>query len=380
MRNLLIVIGALVIASPAQAQGNLSVQGFGYPAGGFSTRALATGGAIGEFDPQSVLNPAVIGGSGSASLFVQYDPEFRTVDTESGSDRTTTARFPLVGATLPLGQRYSLGISSTSFLDRSSATRFRTTQTIGTEAVSGTEVFRTLGGINDIRLALAMNLRSGFRFGVAGHAFTGQNRVSSAIAFDDTAAFLPLLQSSTLDYSGTAFSGGAEWRPSSVLGLAVSGRKGGDITVSSNDTTVGRARVPDRYSASALYTGITGLSLAARAGRELWSSLDGLGTARVSTHDAWDFSGGAEGAGPRIGSRVISLRLGARYRGLPFGVAGDPVNEFSFGGGFGVAFARDRAALDFAALRSSRSTASMAGRGGVDEKAFTISVGLRVRP
>ena len=41
----------------AGAQGSLSRQGFGYPPGELSARSLATGGALGEFDPQSPINP-----------------------------------------------------------------------------------------------------------------------------------------------------------------------------------------------------------------------------------------------------------------------------------------------------------------------------------
>ena len=39
-------------AQAARAQGTLSTQGFGYPAGGLSTRAASTGGGFGEFDAQ----------------------------------------------------------------------------------------------------------------------------------------------------------------------------------------------------------------------------------------------------------------------------------------------------------------------------------------
>ena len=380
MRGIILAAAATIVASQAQAQGNLSVQGFGYPAGGLSTRSIATGGAIAEFDPQSVLNPATILGSGQPSLFFQYEPELRTVETGSASSKTTTSRFPLVGITLPLGQRYALGLSSTSFLDRSSSTRFAQSQVIGTTTVTGTEVFRTLGGINDVRLALAMSVGTRMRLGLAGHAFTGQNRVTSSLTFEDTATYLPLVQGSNLDYSGAAVSGGAEWRPLSVLAVAISGRKGGNITMSTADTSIATARIPDQYGASVMYSGFTGLTVAARGTRNLWSSLDPLGSNRVSTFDGWDFGFGAEGTGPRIASRVISLRLGGRYRGLPFGASGEQVREFSYSGGLGVAFARDRAALDFSALRAARFTGTFQDRGAVDEKAYIFSVGLRVRP
>ena len=52
---------ALCFAAPAlYAQGALSVQGFGYPGGELSTRALATGGSLADFDANSPINPAAL--------------------------------------------------------------------------------------------------------------------------------------------------------------------------------------------------------------------------------------------------------------------------------------------------------------------------------
>jgi hypothetical protein len=47
-------------AVSARAQANLSVQGFGFPTGQFSTRTYGTGGALAELDPLSPINPASI--------------------------------------------------------------------------------------------------------------------------------------------------------------------------------------------------------------------------------------------------------------------------------------------------------------------------------
>ena len=54
-----LLIAALAASSPfgAGAQGALSLQGFGYPPGQLSARALATGGGIAEFDALSPVIP-----------------------------------------------------------------------------------------------------------------------------------------------------------------------------------------------------------------------------------------------------------------------------------------------------------------------------------
>jgi hypothetical protein len=96
--------------------------------------------------------------------------------------------------------------------------------------------------------------------------------------------------------------------------------------------------------------------------------------------DAWDAGLGIEAAGPRVLDRVVLIRLGARYRTLPFVAAGAEVRELSFAGGLGAQFSRNRAAFDITLQRASRSTDASATVGSVRERAFTLSFGLRVRP
>src|SRR6202011_6065615 len=123
MRTLIVAaLATALIGSRVDAQGSLSTQGLGYPTGQMSARAEGTGGAVADFDALSLLSPAAIGGVGSSALFFQYSPEFRRVTAGSGTANTTTARFPLVAGILPMGQDWTFGLSSSTFLDRSSET------------------------------------------------------------------------------------------------------------------------------------------------------------------------------------------------------------------------------------------------------------------
>jgi len=74
-------IAAAVMLMPlaVRAQSNLSSQGFGFPTGQLSARAYGAGGALGEMDPLSPVNPASLGLLPSRILFLQMEPEFRTV-------------------------------------------------------------------------------------------------------------------------------------------------------------------------------------------------------------------------------------------------------------------------------------------------------------
>jgi len=82
------------LASVASGQAALSTQGFGFPTGQLSSRAWGTGGAIAEIDPLSPVNPATLSMIGSRLVNFQIEPEYRSVTSSGGIDRTTTARYP----------------------------------------------------------------------------------------------------------------------------------------------------------------------------------------------------------------------------------------------------------------------------------------------
>jgi hypothetical protein len=385
-RHVLAVIAiALGAAHGAGAQGNLSTFGFGYPPGQLSARAQAAGGAIGEMDPVSALNPAALINWGGSAVYFQIEPEFRRVDAVSGSDRTTTARYPLTSGALSLGSRWMLGVAASTFLDRSWATTFRTTHQLGNETVPATTTFRSEGAINDVRLAVAWAARPWLRVGLGAHALTGRNDLSVTDAFDDVARYDTLQQDTTLSYRGAALSGGVEVRAGRVASVAASLRVGGRIRAVSGDATLGRANVPTRFGVTLAYLGIANSAIALRTVYDAWSSLDGLGGPDLRPVNAWDTSIGADVAGPRIAAdRPLMLRAGFRWRTLPFAVtpveggttgASRKVREQSFSGGVGTTLARGRAAFDLGVIRASRDAGL-----SVDERAWILSIGMSVRP
>lgn len=369
---------SLVMAASSAAQGALSTQGFGYPAGQFSTRAMATGGGIGEFDPDSPVNPAAIALSADPRVYLQYEPEFRRVTTSGASSSTTTARFPVFSASVPFMSRGSIGVSASTFLDRSASTTLVRDQDVGGTIASATETTQLLGAIDDLRLAIGWAPSPKFQFGVGGHVYTGQNRVSFSQRFPDSLKFSSVTQVSTLGFSGYAASAGVVLRPLRNIGIALSGRKGGSIEASSSDTTVARANVPDRIGGGIAYEGIPGSSISAHLAREFWSSLNGLGSAAATAVDAWDAGVGVESLGPRFLERQTVLRVGARYRTLPFLAVGSEVKELSFAAGLGAQFFRNRATFDVTFERAGRSI-DVSGA-DTSERAYIVSFGLRVRP
>jgi hypothetical protein len=372
------LLAAIFISSSAGAQGALTTLGLGYPPGQTSARAEGAGGSLADFDVLSLVSPASIAGVGASALFFQYSPEFRRVTTGSTIAKTTTARFPLVAGVLPLNQHTALGISSSTFLDRSFQTSLVRRQNVGSvgDSTDVTEQNKALGAINDVRLALAWARTSTFRFGVAGHIFTGVNRVSITESFPDSTRFLSTVQSDRVSYTGFAASAGIEYHPSSKLGFALVGRKGGELRAEAGDTSIGTGRIPDHYSASVSYEGISGVTLAARAAHDSWSSLSALSSTGIQGFDGWDTSLGAEVTGPRLLQRVVLVRVGARRRTLPFGFNGNRVSETSLMWGLGAPLAHDRASFDFAFQRAARSSDDAS----VKEVGYILSFGLRVTP
>lgn len=377
MRTLIVASLAMVLlASRADAQGALSTQGLGYPTGQMSARAEGTGGAVADFDPLSLVSPASITGAGTSALFFQYSPEFRSVTAGSGKASTTTARFPLVAGILPMGQDWTVSLSSSTFLDRSSETSLVRRHLVGADSVDETERNKVLGAIDDVRLALGWAGSQKFHVGVGAHIFSGSNRITLQQIFPDSSGmFTSTSQAGRISYAGFAASLGMEFHPSRVIGFAISGRKGGDLRAQSGDTAIGSARLPDHYSASMSFDGITGATISARVAHDTWSSLNLLASSNIQGFDAWDYSVGAEATGPRVMQRIITVRAGARSRTLPFGFNGQKVSETSFMAGLGVPLARDRAGLDFTLQRAARSAA-----GDIKERGIILSFGLRVSP
>ena len=371
-----LLLAFLAVVPPLTAQGTLSTQGFGYHPGQISTRARATGGALGEFDPTSALNPAALAWWERSGVVLEYAPEFRRVTTSDARETATVARFPLSGAAIAIGARTILGITLSTFLDRTWETVQRDTQPFADDQIPYELEFRSAGAINDIRLAGAWTASRALRVGIGAHVLSGSNRLRVLARFDDTLGRLAdFSQQTRISYSGAAASAGVDWRPHRSIGVAASGRLGGTLRAVRGDTTLATADIPMRIGVGLAYTGFTGAVIAAGGEWQNWSKLDRLGSEQLTTFDGWDYGVGAEVRGPRLIGLDVPLRVGVRRRTLPFGASGAEVRETSVAIGWGFTIAAGRAVADVGVSRASRTT-----EGTASERATTLSVGLIVRP
>jgi hypothetical protein len=376
MRTLTTLVLCATFATSAAAQGTLSSQGFGYPAGGLSTHAEALGGAIAESDPLSPVNPASLSSWGRPGLYLQYDPEFRTVTSPGASSSTLTARFPMIAGALNIGPRLTFGISATTFLDRT----FQVTRNgyvfSGADSTLYGEKFTSDGAINDIRGAVAFSPFSNLSIGVGAHVLTGSNHLSITRELADTSTAI-FSELSTLSYTGHKVSGGIDYRPLKSLAIGISGDAGGNMTSFRNDTTLSTAKVPKRVGFGATFAGVSGVLLSANAEWHGWSSLNGLGDSDAHAVDGWDYGVGAEVRAPSLFGQEFPVRIGYRKRILPFEADLSEVHETDYSFGIGIPVSRSRSSrIDLSVTRSNRDSAVP----DVSEHGWILSAGFFVRP
>jgi hypothetical protein len=251
VRRFAIAASLCCTASALRAQGSLGLQGWGYPGGELSTRALATGGSLADFDANSPINPAALLVGTRATVYLQYDPEFRWINGPGVNASTITARFPLFLISGKLGKaRFSLSYSS--FLDRTWTNTYQDTQLVGAAKVPSTVTAISDGGIADIRGAMSYTFSDKLTIGAGVHVFPGENRILFGRSFpQDTTSFGSFSQTNTYNFSGSAVSLGVIATPLRHINIGLSCRYGFSMHVHQGDsTTIGDAKVPDRFSAS----------------------------------------------------------------------------------------------------------------------------------
>lgn len=377
--NLLRISAVAIVASTvwtgaAGAQGTLSTQGLGYPPGQLSTPARTMGGATGEVDPLSALNPAALALLRNPIIYMQAEPEFRTLEIGSESQRTSVARFPLFVGALSLGSRWTAGVSASTLFDRTWATVTRDTQVVGVDTLGSDITQRSDGSVADLRVAVAFASTPWLRFGVAGHVYSGRDLMQTARLYDDTARFQSDTQTTTLSFGGNAVTLGAHAFWPRVAAIGVSYRKGGSLSAYNGTEKIASGNAPDHVGVSAVYLGVRGASFAVRVANDTWKNVSDL-SPTLNIHSGLDIGLGADLIGPRFAGNAMNLRAGGRWRTLPFSSDGNAVRESSWSGGFGLPFAGGRAEVNVGALRSNRKSDS-----GISEKAWTFSTGFGVRP
>ena len=365
-----------VTVSTVAAQGAIGMQGFGYPVGGGSVRTNGTGGAFAEFDALTPINPAALGGLSRTVISAQAEPELRKRTANGVSEKSTLQRVPLIMLIFPAGARAAVGLSATTFLDRTFSTATTGSALIDGSSVPTSDQTSVRGAINDLRVGAGWQISSRFRVGVAGHLYTGENRATRERKFADTLAFGGVIDSSRVTYFGTALSLGGEATLGKGFTALASYRRGNEINARVRDTILSRATVPTRTGAALRYDGIVGSVFAVGIEQIAWTEIASLGSATTTPTDALNWHAGAEVAGPKFRGMPILVRAGYARNELPFGALGQTAKENRLSAGLGLPVAGDDATLDLSVQRANR---TMSGS-GFKESAWLLGIGIQIRP
>lgn len=371
-----ILAACALVAMPAAAQGTLGGQGFGYPAGQYSSRAAASAGALAPFDALSPVNPAAATWQRGV-LFFHLEPEFRSTSVGGTNATTRVSRYPLTGVGTRIGTRGAASITASTYLDRTWETAASGLDSVGGEEVTVTTRYASSGAINDLRAAFAWAFGPSFRAGVGYHAYTGQNRLGITWDFPDNGSLGDVAQTSTLAYSGSAVSVGGEFRLVGRGAIAGYGRFGQSARLRIADTLVANGDMPSHYGVGARFDAIPGTLLAVAWERIEWTAMSGLGTTGMGVRDADRVSVGLETQGPTVGGAPSYLRAGVARRTLPFDAVGSEVRETLMSLGMGFTFtqgATSSTSIGIAVQRALRSA------GSARERAWLISLGLAISP
>lgn len=368
---------ALVVGAPrAAADGSVfGIRGLGILGRQTSARSASAGGGFGMFDAAGGLNPAALSRWRTIVGWAVSAASRRRLRAGAVDASLTSTRFPVFGFATLLGERLVLGVSVADYLDRNWSVSREDTVVLHGSPVAGRELTSSTGGVSDFRLAAAFRLSPAVAIGLGMHSLAGSTRLEVQREFADD-AFLNFSDRAITEFSGFGVSVGALAAVRPSLALAASVRFNSDLEARSTSGARATVALPVEMSLGAQLTPVAGVSWAGSVGYATWSrAADDLADAgEARSRDIWSVEVGLELETASLGSTRLPLRLGYRWRQLPFPVGGDALGERAFSAGIGLDFAGRRATADLGVERGTR----VAGR--QSERFTTAFVGLVVRP
>jgi hypothetical protein len=378
MRRLPLLPVALLaagLAAPRAAAGQslLASEGLGLELQPMSARSAALGGvSLGLPGAEiSWSNPAGAIGLPVGGMLASF--QYDTYDTRIG-DRSigegNTARLPLLLAAFPFGEQWAVSVGFGGFLDQRWGATQPDSLVLGTDSVRVLDVVRSDGGVSRLRVAASRRLVPGLSLGLGADVYTGGVRRVAGRIFPGESQ--PRCCTTTWRYSGVGAVGSLDWNPSEALSVSASLTAAGTLPAKTEVDTLDADEENDAvrqrdYDLPVIaQVGATGrvapnLLVAATAQWGGWSSLDPRLVAVGGARDDWGVGAGLEWEALQLGARTIPIRLGARYRSLPFGSsASDDAtpSERTFSLGTGLALPNGAARADVTVERGSRDGAS----------------------
>jgi hypothetical protein len=355
-RPLSAVAAAVLLAglpARAAAQSLFAQHGLGLVSDPQSARSAGLGGVTLGLPGLEITwnDPAGSVGLPAAGLLVGAQLDDFSASFSGRSADGSTARFPLVLATFPFGQKWAVTAGFGTFLDQRWAVQNADTIRIGSDSVGVTDRVSSTGGVSRLRVGAGYRVAPHLSLGLGVDLYTGgTERVVGRIFPGQTT---PACCTARWTYSGTGTLASLNWYPSPALRVAVSASAGGTLKakprVAAADSTssagqeLGTPRsydLPVTLGVGASGRVTTNTLIAASADWTGWSTLDPTLAAAGGARDSWSAHGGVEWDALSILGRPVPLRLGGRYQALPFRAAGatgttpwSSERAFSFGTG-----------------------------------------------
>jgi hypothetical protein len=271
----------------------------------------------------------------------------------------------------------AISISASGYTDRNFSLASVDTIILRDAPVEARDTITSLGGISDLRAAIAWRQSKSVQWGLGLHILTGSNRITSHRVFSDS-AYSGASERSTLSYLSAGISAGVTVRVINPLTLAAMIRADNSIRIERDTSLVSKVRLPLTASGGArLQVGKKTLIAGSVLFRS-WSRSDSALVAMggIGSRNTVEWNGGFEFTPDpsRPGRRPI--RLGVYHASLPFPVQGSVhPSETGVSAGTSTEFAGGRARGDITLSRVWRT-----GGEGFSERAFLLNLGISLRP
>jgi hypothetical protein len=365
---------ALAGAAPsAAAQDSVfGIRGLGFVELPVSARSAGTGGGYALFDGASVMSPASLAAWVGSVGWAVGAASSRRFEAGSGSTSLSSMRFPVFGFAAPASSHLVLGVTVSAYLNRNWEVVQSDTVTPRDTAVAVSDLTRSTGGISDVRFAAAYRLSSKVAVGMGLHALVGSSAFAVQRRFPGDSVYGTFTEFAQTDFTGASLSLGVFVSPIPTLILGASARLNSRLKAAGQADTV-RVHMPAEYHAGVYFAPASGLSLASTIGYATWSAAAGdlMAAGQAPSRDVWSAGVGLEVTRLRRG---LPLRVGYRWRELPFPVAGSALSEHAVTAGFGFAAASGRANVDVALELGTRTA------GALSERFTTVLIGVSILP
>lgn len=360
----LALAAALAAALPAAAQDSqFGVNSLGTPARQEGVRARATGGAFALFDEMSPQAEAPLADLERGTFGAYTQITRRTVSFDNGeSYELKDSRFPVLVAAGRTPWRVRIAAGLATYVERSYLITRRDSVALRGQMEPYNDEHKSYGNIGDIRLALAGRPFKPLAVGGALHLITGSTQEEVRRRWDDSVTYRNTFELEDVQYNGLGASLSAILDVSRSLRVAGWGRLDSRLTTKARGQAVDSTDLPVQVAGALEWHPRGALRVAAAVRWAGWSVAPG-------GHDTFGWSIGAE-----AGSPSLPVRLGVRRDLMAFGPGPDAPTEVGLTAGLARRFSDGRARLEFAIERIIRSGP------GLDERLWTLDVGLVVRP